>query len=488
MESESSIVPVVLSGGTGSRLWPLSRENYPKQFLPLVNQGTMLQETVQRVLGIAGIEKPIVVCNDEHRFLVTEQLTQCECGDSPVILEPFGRNTAPATALAALLASEMFPDPLLLVLPSDHAVRDVARFRRCITKAVPYAQDGYLVTFGATPSFPESGYGYIKKGPALRGDSVFGIERFVEKPDEITAKRYVDSGNFLWNSGMFLFRSSRFMAELGSSNPHIVSACEAALSGAVHEEPFVIIDSAAFRSCPSDSIDYSVMEKTQNGAVVLLDAGWSDVGSWFALWEMCTRDADGNAVHGDVVAVDVENCYLHAKDRLLTAVGVRDLMIVETEDAVLALHKDRVQDVKAVVEQLRLSRHRHLQTHRCYRPWGGYCVIDEDEGFKVKRITVNPGAGLSLQLHHHRSEHWTVVKGTALVTCGDETKLISVNECAYIPLGVRHRLENPGIVPLEVIEVQSGSYLGEDDIVRFKDRYGRACKDSTNADIVRDRP
>lgn len=473
MASADTIAPVILCGGSGTRLWPMSRENYPKQFLPLLSSRSMLQDTICRVQGIKGIEKPIVVCNEGHRFFVAQQLLECSCEESPVICEPFGRNTAPATALAALLASKMFNDPFLLVLPADHAISEVDSFLRSFEKALPLCRNDYLVTFGAAPYYPETGYGYIRKGEAIDSGEAFRIDKFVEKPDEVTAQKYLEVGNYLWNSGMFLFKASNYLKELSSSNSEIVTTCEAALDSAIDHKPLIIIDPDSFKQCPSDSIDYAVMEKTTKGAVVSLDAGWSDVGSWKALWEICERDEEGNVIQGDVTPIDVSNCYLHSKDRLIAAIGIEDLMIIETQDAVLALHKSRAQDVKAIVEQLKITQHKLLNTHKSYRPWGSYEVLDEGEGFKVKRITVNPGEGISLQKHQHRSEHWIVVKGTALVTCDEKIQRLSENQYAHIPLGAMHRLENPGNVALEIIEAQLGDYLEEDDIIRYEDKYDR---------------
>lgn len=465
------ILPVILSGGSGTRLWPLSREAYPKQFLPLVGEDTMLQATWKRVAPVAGAA-PIVVANYEHRFMAAEQLRECGAAPSALILEPVGRNTAPAIAVAALHALERGEDPLLLVLPSDHVVRDAQAFRDAVLIAADAARSGQLVTFGIRPTSPETGYGYIN---AVGSGQVRRVERFVEKPDLTTAQHYLESGSYFWNSGMFLFKASRYLEELRAFNPAMLDACEASLEHAKRDADFIRLDTAAFSACESDSIDYAVMEKTSQAAVVPLDAGWSDVGSWSALWAVSDKDALGNAHHGDVIDVDCRNTYAYGK-RLIAMVGLNDVVVVETDDAVLVSHRDRVQDVKAVVARIEREGRSEAAAHRkVYRPWGAYDSLDNGQRFQVKRITVKPGATLSLQMHHHRAEHWVVVSGTAEVTRGDEVILLSENQSTYIPLGVTHRLRNPGKLPLELIEVQSGSYLGEDDIVRFEDQYGRAA-------------
>jgi mannose-1-phosphate guanylyltransferase/mannose-6-phosphate isomerase len=459
-----------LSGGSGTRLWPLSREAYPKQFLPLVGDDTMVQATWRRVAPLAGAA-PIVVANEEHRFLVAEQLRQIGAPVPAIILEPVGRNTAPAIAAAALQAMVGGEDPLLLVLPSDHVVRDAEAFRAAVYEASGGASAGALVTFGILPDAPETGFGYIQ---SASGAGLQQVLRFVEKPDAATAQSYLDAGGYYWNSGMFLFRASRYLEELGKFNPEMLRAVRLAFEGAQRDGDFIRLDREAFSASPSDSIDYAVMEKTDRAMVLPVDIGWNDVGSWSALWEVSERDADGNAHHGDVIAVDTRNSYAYAR-RLVALVGVDDIVVVETDDAVLVAHKDHVQEVKQVVAQLKDSQRSQAVLHRkVYRPWGAYDSIDIGERFQVKRITVNPGGVLSLQMHHHRAEHWIVVSGTAKVTRGEETLLLSENQSTYIPLGVTHRLENPGMVPLELIEVQSGSYLGEDDIVRFEDAYGRS--------------
>jgi mannose-1-phosphate guanylyltransferase/mannose-6-phosphate isomerase len=464
------ILPVILSGGSGTRLWPLSREAYPKQFLPLVGDVTMLQATWNRVAAIAG-KAPIVVANQEHRFMAAEQLRECNVTPQALILEPIGRNTAPAIAIAALQALAAGEDALLLVLPSDHVVRDDAAFHAAVKQAAAAADAGKLVTFGIVPTAPETGYGYIK---AQAGTGVHAVDRFVEKPDLATAQQYVASGEYYWNSGMFLFKASRYLQELEALQPAILAACRAALDKASRDSDFIRLDADAFAASPNDSIDYAVMEKTADAAVVPLDAGWNDVGSWSALWEVSDKDADGNACHGDVIALDCRNSYAYGT-RLIAMVGLEDVVVVETDDAVFVGHKDRVQDVKEIVGQIKRDGRSEAAAHRkVYRPWGAYDSIDNGARFQVKRITVKPGATLSLQMHHHRAEHWIVVSGTAEVTRGEDVILLTENQSTYIPLGVTHRLKNPGKLPLELIEVQSGSYLGEDDIVRFEDQYGRA--------------
>ena len=466
----SSILPVILSGGSGTRLWPLSREAYPKQFLPLTGERTMLQATWLRVADVAA-HPPIVVANESHRFVAAEQLQQAGTAPSAILLEPIGRNTAPAIAAAALEARRNGDDPLLLVLPSDHLINDITRFHQAIAQAAAIAEQGKLVTFGIQPTAPETGYGYIK---AVAGDGPRGIERFVEKPDLATAETYVASGEYYWNSGMFLFRASRYLEELERLQPQILAACRTAWEKARRDTDFIRLDADAFKASPSDSIDYAVMEKTGDAAVVPLDAGWSDVGSWTALRDVSEQDADGNAHRGDVIAIDCRNTFAYG-DRLIAMVGLEDVIVVETNDAVLVGKSDRMQEVKDVVAQLKADGRSEATWHRkVYRPWGAYDSIDHGERFQVKRITVKPGGTLSLQMHHHRAEHWIVVSGTAEVTRGDEVLLLTENQSTYIPLGVTHRLRNPGKLPLELIEVQSGSYLGEDDIVRFEDTYGRA--------------
>ncbi len=473
----TSIVPVLLSGGSGTRLWPLSRETHPKQFQPLVGDGSLLQATWRRIEGLAGMAAPIVVANEEHRFMVAEQLRQLGVAPAALLLEPVGRNTAPAIAVAALQAMAGGEDPLLLVLPSDHVIRNVPAFHAAVQAALAAAGQGALVTFGIVPGGPETGYGYIKARSAEDASMPSGVravERFVEKPDLATAQAYVASGDYFWNSGMFLFRASRFLAQLQRFAPAIVSAATAALDGAKRDVDFLRLDRAAFEACPADSIDYAVMEKTDAAAVLPINVGWSDVGSWSALWEIADQDADGNAHHGDVIALDCRNTLAWGGRRLVSLLGLRDVIVVDTDDALLVAARDQVQQVKQIVARLKAEKRPEASVHRkVYRPWGSYDGVDSGDRFQVKRIVVKPGAALSLQMHHHRAEHWIVVSGSARVTCDDKVFLLSENQSTYIPLGSKHRLENPGVVALELIEVQSGSYLGEDDIVRFEDVYGR---------------
>lgn len=464
------IVPVILSGGSGTRLWPLSRESYPKQFLPLVGERSMLQATWLRVAALAA-QPPIVVANEEHRFVAAEQLQQLDVRPQAMLLEPIGRNTAPAIAVAALEATRSGGDALLLVLPSDHVIADEAKFRETVQLAAPAADAGKLVTFGIVPTGPETGYGYIK---AADGQGTRAVERFVEKPDLETASGYVASGQYYWNSGMFLFKASRYLQELERFQPQMLAGSRSAWQQARRDADFTRLDKDAFAAVPSDSIDYAVMEKTADAVVVPLDAGWNDVGSWTALRDVSQQDGDGNAHQGDVIAIDCRNTYAYGQ-RLVAMVGLDDVIVVETDDAVLVGKADRMQEVKTVVAQLKADGRSEATWHRkVYRPWGAYDSIDNGERFQVKRITVKPGGTLSLQMHHHRAEHWIVVSGTAEVTRGDEVILLAENQSTYIPLGVTHRLRNPGKLPLELIEVQSGSYLGEDDIVRFEDTYGRS--------------
>jgi mannose-1-phosphate guanylyltransferase/mannose-6-phosphate isomerase len=471
MESAmSDLLPVILSGGSGTRLWPLSREAYPKQFLPLVGERSMLQATWQRVSAIAS-RAPIVVANEAQRFIAAEQLQQAGTTPSAILLEPAGRNTAPAIAVAALEARRNGDDPLLLVLPSDHLIHDEPAFHAAIRAASTAAEQGRLITFGITPTSPETGYGYIKAHP---GTDVRAVDRFVEKPDLATAEAYVASGEYYWNSGMFLFRASRYLAELERLQPAILKACKDSWENAQLDADFIRLEAESFKASPSDSIDYAVMEKTGDASVVPLDAGWSDVGSWTALRDVSQQDSHGNAHRGDVIALDCRNTFAYG-DRLIAMIGLDDVIVVETDDAVLVGKADRMQEVKEVVTQLKATGRSEATWHRkVYRPWGAYDSIDQGERFQVKRITVKPGGTLSLQMHHHRAEHWIVVSGTAEVTRGNEVILLTENQSTYIPLGVTHRLRNPGKLPLELIEVQSGSYLGEDDIVRFEDTYGRA--------------
>lgn len=469
------IHPVIMAGGTGSRLWPLSRQLNPKQFLKLTDETeSMLQSTVSRLDGM-NAQKPLLICNEEHRFLAAEQMRRAGHEDSCIILEPCGRNTAPAIALAALQLCESsdHKDPLMLVLAADHLIRDKAAFQAGISQAVPLARDGKLVTFGIVPDQPETGYGYIHRGKEISADC-YAVDGFVEKPDLQTAESYLASGDYLWNSGMFLFSAQQYLAELERHRPDILAACRAAMRDTSEDLHFIRINAEQFATCPSESVDYAVMEKTDHAAVVALDAGWSDIGSWSSLWQVSDKDAKGNSCSGDVIAHHTCNTLVRADSRLVATIGVDNLVIIETNDAVLVAHKDKVQDVKAVVEQIRQDgRHEHINHREVYRPWGIFDSIDSGPRYQVKRITVKPGAKLSVQMHHHRAEHWIVVSGTARVTNGEKTYLVTENQSTYIPIGQVHSLENPGVIDLELIEVQSGSYLGEDDIVRYEDRYGR---------------
>ena len=476
------MIPVILSGGSGTRLWPLSREAFPKQFLNLLGEQSLLQATWSRIAPLAT-SAPLVVANEEHRFMVAEQLREADCTPAGILLEPVGRNTAPAIAIAAIEAMRDGGDPLLLVLPSDHVIADAEGFRAAVRQAMPAALAGRLITFGIVPTGPETGYGYIQSGGRQSGsrqsegshsDGVLPVAQFVEKPDAGTASRYVASGDYFWNSGMFLFRASVYLAELQQHRPDMLAACREALEKAKRDEDFIRLDKTAFAASPSDSIDYAVMEKTAHASVLPISVGWNDVGSWSALWEVAEQDGNGNAHHGDVIAQGCRDTLAWGNGRLVALLGLENVVVVDTDDAVLVAHKDHVQDVKGIVAELKKRERPEPTWHRkVYRPWGSYDSIDMGERFQVKRITVKPGAALSLQMHHHRAEHWIVVSGTGRITRGDETIILSENQSTYIPLGVKHRLENPGVMPLELIEVQSGSYLGEDDIVRFEDVYGR---------------
>lgn len=465
------MIPVIMSGGSGTRLWPLSRKHKPKQFLTLFGDNTMFQQTLERLTGLAELQSPIVVCNHDHRFMVAEQLQQLGANHPTIILEPFGKNTAPALAIAALQAMANDEDPILLVLAADHMISDIPAFHRAIVQAKEQAEKGLLVTFGIVPTAPNTGYGYIQ---ADDKNTVSTVTAFVEKPDLETAMSYVASGNYYWNSGMFMFKASSLIAELEKYSPNILTSCRNALTQGEKDLDFIRLDSDAFEMCPSDSIDYAVMEHTDKAVVVPLDAGWNDVGSWSSLWECAEQDEDSNVVQGDVMLQEVHNSYIHSEHRLVSVLGLEDIVVVETADAVMVASKDSAQNVKDIVSRLNKAKRSEAESHRlCYRPWGHYDAIDTGERFQVKRITVNPGSSLSLQMHHHRAEHWIVVKGTAQVTCEDKVTLLSENESTFIPLGKKHRLHNPGRVPLEIIEVQSGSYLGEDDIIRFDDNYHR---------------
>jgi mannose-1-phosphate guanylyltransferase/mannose-6-phosphate isomerase len=468
------MIPVILSGGSGTRLWPVSRKTHPKQFWPLVSELSMLQETCARTRSLAECD-PMVVCNEEHRFFVAQQLQEAGHEGAAILLEPAGRNTAPAAAIAALHALGDERDPVLLILPADHVIRDLQAFRDAVTKGEALAEQGHLVTFGIVPEYPETGYGYVQGGAPLPGsEDARRIDRFVEKPDLTTARMYLDAGDYYWNSGMFLFRASVYLEELEKQNPEMIEACRRACEKAQRDLDFIRLDREAFERCPSDSIDYAVMEHTNRGVVIPIDAGWNDVGSWSALWEIGDKDEDGNVLQGDVLALDCKDNLLRSDGRLLAALGVKDLIVVDTPDVLLVAHRSQAQRVKELVERLDGEQREEIEIHaQVHRPWGCYQGIDRAERYQVKRISVKPGASLSLQKHHHRAEHWIVVKGSALVTRGNETFLLTENQSTYIPVGELHRLENPGKIPLELIEVQSGSYLGEDDIVRFDDEYGR---------------
>lgn len=467
------LLPVIMAGGTGSRLWPMSRELHPKQFLRLHSIHSMLQETLKRLDGV-GVSEPVVICNEDHRFMVAEQLRQIDMLSHNIILEPVGRNTAPAIALAALNAIAQGNDPIMLVLAADHIIDDVEAFHRAIDLALPYAAAKSLVTFGIVPTGPETGYGYIQRGECKNGSVAAPVQRFVEKPDSETAQSYIETGEYYWNSGMFMFRAKRYLEELEKFRPDILAACRDALANTECDKNFINVDREAFSTCPDDSVDYAVMEKTHDAVVIPLDAGWSDVGSWSALWEVSKKDASGNALTGDTFLHDSRDCYINTDEKLVAAVGVENLVIVNTKDAVLVVDRSRVQDVKKIVEHLKKNKRSEYRRHReVYRPWGRCDILVAEKRFNVNRITVNPGEAFSLQMHHHRAEHWVVLSGTARVTTGEKTFLITENQSTFIPVAVVHRLENPGNIPLELIEIQSGSYLGDDDVIRIKDHYGR---------------
>ncbi|HAS8479218.1 TPA: mannose-1-phosphate guanylyltransferase/mannose-6-phosphate isomerase [Vibrio vulnificus] len=464
------LIPVIMAGGSGSRLWPLSRSLYPKQFISLASDKSMLQETIARLSSLEH-QAPLLICNQEHRFIVAEQLRQQRIQHGGIILEPVGRNTAPAIALAALHALKSNDDPLLLVLAADHVIQNQTAFTQAVENAVKPAKQGMLVTYGIVPTAPETGYGYIKQGEAV-SDTAYRVAQFVEKPSLTTAEQYLASGEYYWNSGMFLFKASRFLEELKIYRPDILQACEAAMHGSRHDLDFIRLEEDAFIQCPDDSVDYAVMEKTKDALVVPMNAGWSDVGSFSALWEVSPKDSQGNVLMGDVIAEQTQNSYIYAQNKLVSTVGVDNLVIIETKDAVLVANKDKVQDVKNVVNQLKVLQRRECEQHReVYRPWGSHDEIAEGERFHVKHLCVKPGEKTALQMHHHRAEHWVVVQGTAEVTNGDESYLVSENESTYIPLGSPHRISNPGKVDLHLIEVRSGSYLDENDIVRLEE-YG----------------
>ena len=467
------IIPVILSGGSGTRLWPLSRKLHPKQFIELMGKTTLFQEAVLRLPE--SIESPLIICNEEHRFLAAEQLREINKEPKNIILEPVGRNTAPAIALAALKSIKESEDAILLVLSADHLIQDMDKFHQAIALATKQAEQNKLVTFGIAPNKIETGYGYIKANIS-KNKNYYDIDEFVEKPDYKTAKKYVDSGGYFWNSGMFMFKASVYLSELEKYEPEILSACQKSCQTEFYDLDFIRLNEQEFLKCPSQSIDYAVMEKTKNASMVILDANWSDVGSWTALWDSQVKDNDDNLVVGDVILDKVSDTYVHStSNRLVSVIGLSDLIVVDTQDAVLVTNKEHAQDVKNIVEKIKKSGRLESDQHRkIFRPWGYYDSIDRGEGFQVKRILVNPGQKLSLQKHNHRSEHWVVVKGKAQVTCGEKTFQLIENQSTYISLGKVHRLENIEDTPLEIIEIQTGSYLGEDDIIRIDDDYERA--------------
>ncbi|HEI3130876.1 TPA: mannose-1-phosphate guanylyltransferase/mannose-6-phosphate isomerase [Escherichia coli] len=466
------IIPIIMAGGSGTRLWPLSRSLYPKQFLSLINENSLLQETLKRLDGLNCLP-PVIVSNNEHRFIVAEQLRQFGVDDFQIILEPVGRNTAPAVALAALKSLELHGDHHMLVLAADHAIQDIEAFHAAVLAAEQESVDNKLVTFGIVPTKPETGYGYIKKGEQVK-NSVFKVNSFVEKPDLETAKNYLEQKCYLWNSGMFMFKASVYLDELKKFRPDILAACKESLSSASTDLDFIRLNSDVFAECPDESIDYAVMEKTQDCVVIPLDADWSDIGSWTSLWEISEKDEHENVSHGDVINYNSRNNYIYSEGSLISTVGVNNLIIVQTKDALLVAQQDNVQDIKKIVEILKKQkRSEHISHREVYRPWGRYDSVERGDRYQVKRITVKPGECLSTQMHHHRAEHWVVVAGTAKVTCGERTFFVTENESTFIPIGTVHTLENPGKIPLEVIEIQSGVYIGDDDIVRLSDKYGR---------------
>lgn len=474
------VYPVILSGGSGSRLWPVSRSQHPKQLQPLISNFSMIQETALRFADASRFPGPVVICNQEHRFIIAEQLREADIPPNLQILEPVGRNTAPAAAVAALCLQAKDPGAILLLMPADHAITDLKAFGEAIEIGALTAEAGYLVTFGIKPDKAETGFGYLKQGAqisSIAGGAPHRVERFVEKPDQATAERYLQSGDYFWNSGIFMFRASQFLEILGRLRPAMLDACRAAVSKGRHDLDFFRLDAEAFSACEADSIDYAVMEHADTVAMVPVDMGWSDVGSWSSLWDIGEKDGDNNLLQGDVIASGSRDSYIRAESRLVTAIGVDNLVIIETTDAVLVAHRDQTQQVKEMVDELKTrNRDEHAVHRRVYRPWGFYEGIGEGDRHQVKHLMVKPGGKLSLQMHHHRAEHWVVVSGTARVTRNDEIHLLAENESIYLPLGCRHRLENPGKLPLSVIEVQSGGYLGEDDIVRFEDVYKREDK------------
>lgn len=470
------IIPVILAGGSGTRLWPLSRELYPKQLISLVNEDTMLQNTINRLDGVEKKGAPIIICNENHRFMVAEQIRQTGVLNPTIMLEPVGRNTAPAVAIAAIHAFYSDPDAILMIMPADHYIDNNEAFVAAINDAALIAEDKVMLTFGIVPESPETGYGYIKAGEAYSSNKSkpYRIDKFVEKPDFETAKKYVESGEYYWNSGMFMFKAATYIEELSKFAPEMIKQCEIAVKNGKADLDFFRIDAASFAECPSDSIDYAVMEKTDRGVMIPLKAGWNDLGSWQSLWQTGKKDCNMNVLHGDTLLYDVKNSYIHASERMVAAIGLENHIIIETSDAILVSPMDRSQDIKHLVSKLKSSERSEAKIHRkVYRPWGSYESIDFADRFQVKRITVKPGGILSLQKHYHRAEHWIVVRGTALVRKDNDSFLLKEDESTYLPLGVTHRLENPGKIPLELIEVQTGPYLGEDDIARFEDVYGR---------------
>lgn len=469
------LLPVIMAGGTGSRLWPMSRELYPKQFLRLYGQNSMLQETISRLSGL-DIQEPMVICNEEHRFLVAEQLRQLDKLSNNIILEPVGRNTAPAIALAALQATKNGDDPLMLVLAADHIINNQQVFHKAISVAEQYARTDHLVTFGIVPDVAETGYGYIQRGAPLTDEehTPYQVARFVEKPDLERAESYLASGDYYWNSGMFMFRAEKYLSELEKFRPDILAVCTEAIHNANNGNDFISISHDIFNTCPDESVDYAVMEKTEDAVVVGLDAEWSDVGSWSALWEVSPKDELGNVLTGDAWVHKSQNCYINSDEKLVAAIGVENLVIVSTKDAVLVMDKECSQDVKKVVEYLKINQRSEYKRHReIYRPWGRNDVVVQTQRFNVNRITVKPGGAFSMQMHHHRAEHWVILAGTGKITVNGKQFLLTENQSTFIPIGAEHCLENPGRIPLEVLEIQSGSYLGEDDIIRIKDQYGR---------------
>ena len=473
--SSGPIHPVILSGGSGTRLWPMSRTRYPKQLLTLVSEHSLLQQAMLRIDGHPGFAAPLLVANEEHRFIIAEQLREIGVAPRALLLEPAGRNTAPAACVAALCLGEIAADALMLVMPSDHLIDDPGAFHAAIERAAAAARAGFLVTFGIRPERAETGYGYIERGAALPGaDGAFAVARFVEKPDSATAQRYIGSGDFFWNSGIFLFPAALYLSELERLRPDMLEACRRAVSGGLRDEDFIRLDKSAFITCPADSIDYAVMEHTDRAAMVPVSMGWSDLGSWDALWDLAEKDASGNALAGNVIAEDAKNCYLRSEAGLVAALGVEDLVVVATDDAVMLAPRSRAQDVRLLVARLvKENRGEADALPLVHRPWGSYETLHAGHRVQVKHILVKPGGKLSLQMHHHRAEHWVVVQGTAKIRRGEEEIILTEDQSTYIPLGTPHRLENPGKIPLHLIEVQSGAYLGEDDIVRFEDDYGR---------------